>query len=288
MRLAIISDVHANLEALQATLQAISAQNVDRIVFLGDVVGYNADPADCIALIREVDALCVGGNHDRAVAGVTTTEGMSTDAALAVEWTRKRLCADILDFLAKMPLQTSVANHLVAVHGALLPHGGCEHTRLNTKERRRISFEALASHPSGARVCAHGHMHRIGIYEFQDGLERALSGDEVTLLDDAYYLVNPGTVGQPRGTNDRRATYLVFDTARRVLRVHRVAYNFALPIAKARKAGLLPFYATVPTPLQVVLGRTAFFLGLHGFTKRAAAVRQRKTLEASAKKVDKH
>ena len=68
MRLAIISDVHANLEALQATLQEISGQNVDRIVFLGDVVGYNADPADCVALIREGDALCVSGNHDRASA----------------------------------------------------------------------------------------------------------------------------------------------------------------------------------------------------------------------------
>ncbi len=288
MRLAIISDVHANLEALQATLQAISGQNVDRIVFLGDVVGYNADPADCVALIQEADALCVGGNHDRAVAGVITTEGFSTDAAALVEWTRTRLSADVLDFLAKLPLQTSVENHLVAVHGALLPHGGCELTRLNRKERRRTSFEALALHASGARVCAFGHMHRVEIYEFRDGVERVLSGDEITLRDDAYYLVNPGTVGQPRGANDRRATYLVFDTARQVLTVHRVAYDFALPIAKACRAGLLPFYATVPAPLQATLKWTAHTLGLHGFAKRVAAVRQRKRREATATRLDKH
>ncbi len=288
MRLAIISDVHANLEALQATLQAISGQNVDRIVFLGDVVGYNADPADCVALIQEADALCVGGNHDRAVAGVITTEGFSTDAALAVEWTRKRLTAEDLDFLAKLPLQTSVENHLVAVHGALLPHGGCELTRLNTIKRRSTSFEALASHTSGAHVCAFGHTHRVGIYEFRNGVERELSGDQVTLRDDAYYLVNPGTVGQPRGTNDRRATYLVFDTARQVLTVHRVAYDFALPIAKARKAGLLPFTATVPAPLRATLRRTARILGLHGFAKRVAAVRQRQRREPTATRLDKH
>ena len=75
MKLAIISDIHANLEALQATLQQISAQTVDRIVCLGDIVGYNANPEECISLLRELDVLSIAGNHDRAVTGQITTEG---------------------------------------------------------------------------------------------------------------------------------------------------------------------------------------------------------------------
>ena len=114
-------------------------------------------------------------------------------------------------------------------------------------------------------------------------MERALSCDEVALRGEAYYLVNPGTVGEPRGTNDRRATYLVLDTVHRVLTVHRVAYDFALPIVKAREAGLVPLYATVPTPLLATLRRAAYVFGVHGLVKRVAAVRQRKRREASAK-----
>src|SRR5882724_6328409 len=118
MKLAIISDIHANLEALQATLQRISAQTVDRIVCLGDIVGYNANPEECISLLREFDVLSIAGNHDRAVTGQITTEGFSHTAARAVAWTRRQLSADAIEFLAGLPLKLRIDNHLVAVHGA--------------------------------------------------------------------------------------------------------------------------------------------------------------------------
>ena len=104
MKLAIISDIHANLEALQATLQQISAQTVDRIVCLGDIVGYNANPEECISLLREFDVLCIAGNHDRAVTGQITTEGFSHTAARAVAWTREQLGSDAIEFLASRPM----------------------------------------------------------------------------------------------------------------------------------------------------------------------------------------
>ena len=91
MKLAIISDIHANLEALRAVSAEISAHAVDGVVCLGDIVGYNTNPTECIALIRQVDALCIGGNHDRAVTGQITTDGFSHTAARAVAWTRARL-----------------------------------------------------------------------------------------------------------------------------------------------------------------------------------------------------
>src|SRR4051812_9332739 len=105
MRLAILSDIHANLEALQAVLRDISVQSVDRVVCLGDIVGYNTNPAECVALLRELDPLCIAGNHDRAVSGQITTEGFSGTAARAVAWTRRQLSADIIDFLGGLPLR---------------------------------------------------------------------------------------------------------------------------------------------------------------------------------------
>ena len=252
MKLAIFSDVHANLEALQAVLQEISATTVDRIVCLGDVVGYNTNPNECVALLRKFDSLCVAGNHDRSVSGQITTEGFSVTAARAVAWTRRRIRVDTIDFLARLPLQASIQNHLVAVHGALHPDTGCEMVRLDNDEHRRLSFKALAAHPSGARICAFGHTHHLGIFELRDGLVRAHTDDEVVLCSDAYYLMNPGTIGQPR-TADRRATYLVLDTVRQVVTVRRVEYDALIPLVKTWEAGLLSRFSFLPVPVRSLL-----------------------------------
>ncbi len=276
MRLAIISDIHANLEALRATLASISAERVDRIVCLGDVVGYYAEPAECIALLRGLDPVCVAGNHDRAVAGLITTEGFSADAARGVAWTRERLGAEEIAFLAGLPLQACLHGDIVAVHGALLPGGlGCETTRLDTCESRRPSFEALAAHPSGARVCAFGHTHWLGIHELRAGVARTRAEDEVPLLNDALYLINPGSVGQSR-TGDRRATYIVLDTARRTAAVRRVEYDVSATLEKARRAGLLPLPAAPSSPVRAAIGRALRRVGLYGPVKRALRSRRRR------------
>ncbi len=268
MRLAIVSDIHANLEALQATLQQISTQQVDRIVCLGDVVGYNTNPVECIALLRGCNPLWVAGNHDRAVTGQITTAGFSHTAARAIAWTRTQLSADDVDFLAGLPLKASLEAHLIAVHGALHRNTGCELVRLDNDERRQLSFNALIANPFGARICAFGHTHELGIVELLDGVMRAQTSDEVTLRDEAFYLVNPGTVGQPL-TADRRASYLVMDTARRVISVHRADYDFSVPRAKSRRAGLLPRSSFVPAPVKAPLKRAARALGLYASLKRS-------------------
>jgi predicted phosphodiesterase len=247
MRLAILSDIHANLEALQATLRQMSAQAVDRVLCLGDIVGCHSNPAECIALLRQFDPLCVAGNHDRAVCGLITTNGFSAAAARAVVWTRPRLSADDLDFLATLPHELGVQRHIVAVHGALHPDAGNEFVRLDSDDKRRLSFEALAAHPSGARLCAFGHTHRLGIFELQGGRVQARRGDEISLRDEAYYLINPGTVGQPL-TADRRATYVILDSARQIVTIHRVEYDASIPLAKSRRAGLLPRFSSLPLP----------------------------------------
>src|SRR5215211_7505063 len=210
MKLAIVSDIHANLEALRAVSAEISAHAVDRIVCLGDIVGYNTDPAECIAVIRQLDAICIAGNHDRAVTGQITTDGL-----------------------------------------------------------RRQSFAALAHHASRARICAFGHTHRLGIFEFEDGVMRQCSGDQVPLRADAYYLINPGSVGQPR-TADRRASFLILDTTRRVVTVHRVSYDAAAALAKTRRAGLMPAFSFLPRPLRNSLRWAVRAVGLSEVVKRIA------------------
>ena len=269
MKLAIVSDIHANLEALRAVSAEISAHAVDRIVCLGDIVGYNTDPAECIAIIRQLDAICIAGNHDRAVTGQITTDGFSHTAARAVAWTRARLDTGDLDYLRRLPLTATVADHLVAVHGALHPETGCESVRLETDELRRQSFAALAHHSSRARVCAFGHTHRLGIFEFEDGVMRQCGGDQVALRADAYYLINPGSVGQPR-TADRRASFLILDTTRRVVTVHRVSYDAAAVLAKTRRAGLMPAFSFLPRPLRNSLRWAVRAVGLSEVVKRIA------------------
>ena len=239
MRIALISDIHANLEALRATLLDVAQLRIGHILCLGDIVGYHADPGACIGLLREAGAICIAGNHDRAVAGLRGTEGFSADAAHAVAWTRARLDERSRAWLGTLPLERCVDGALLAVHGAPTLAGGCDMTRLDDPARRRAAFAVLARHPCGAKLCAVGHTHILGIHAWDGVAERALAGDTVALAADALHIVNPGAVGQPRGA-ERRATWMILDLACRTVTIRRVAYDAESAIAKARAAGLIP------------------------------------------------
>ncbi|HTC04680.1 MAG TPA: metallophosphoesterase family protein [Xanthobacteraceae bacterium] len=237
MRLALISDIHANLEALEATFYDIAAHAIDRIVCLGDIVGYNNDAAACVALIRGADCVCVAGNHDLAVCGRITTRKFPSAAARAVAWTREQLSDDDLDFLDGLPLKANIAGRVIAVHGALHPETGCESVRLDNDKQRKLSFEALMIHPSGARICAFGHTHHAGVYELRSSGVAAHSDAYVSLRDDAYYLINPGTVGEPRST-EHRATYMILDVERRTVTTRYVDYQASTDFIAAHRPGL--------------------------------------------------
>ncbi len=240
MRIALISDIHANLPALEATLADIATRSVDRIVCLGDIVGYNKDAAECIALVRSAGCLCVAGNHDLAVCGRITTRDFPSAAARAVEWTRQQLTADDLDFLAGLPPKAVVDGRLIAVHGALHPETDCESVRLDNDDRRLLSFIALIEHPTGARICAFGHTHRAAVYEWRNDRVVVQRADvETRLMDDGYYLINPGTVGEPRFT-DRRATYMVLDLERQTVVLRHVDCEATAVYAATRKAKFAP------------------------------------------------
>lgn len=265
MRVALISDIHANEEALRATLADIRAVGAERIVCLGDIVGYNADPAACIALLREAGVACIAGNHDRAVAGLRTTEGFTDIAARAVAWTRARLDADALAFLAGLPGELRLGDGVVAVHGAPRIDGGCDMTRLDTPERRGEAVAILARRADAPWLCAFGHTHRVGIHSWQDGAEVTHAADGAALAVSALHLVNPGSVGQPRD-GAREASWMLLDTTRREVAVRRVAFDMAAALAKTRAAGLLP-PLTVRRRVRAAIGRGLRRMGLYEAVK---------------------
>lgn len=263
MKIAVVSDIHANAPALAAVLDAIAAEQVDRIVCLGDVAGYNTEPGRCVRMLQEAGALCIAGNHDRAAIGAIGTDGFSDQARRAVAWTQGRLDEATRAFLAALPLQLALDGVMVAVHGALHPEVGCERVRLDDDAKRALSFDALAAHPSGARVCAFGHTHRPGVWERHGGVVRLLEGETIGLRPDALYLVNPGSVGEPR-SEDQRASFLLFDSQAAIVRFRRVAYDRPSVLARTRAAGLLApqRLAWLPAPLR---------RGLIGLLRRTGA-----------------
>ena len=254
MKLAVLSEIYANVEALQATLDAIAAHGVDRIVCLGDIVGHNTRPRECIALLRESGATCVAGSYDRAVARQIKTETFSWPEARAIAWTREHLRKRDIAFLKSLPLKANIDNKLLAVHGALHLDAGCELARLDTDARLALSMAALISHPSRARICAFGNTGAVAIYERRSGKTVAVPEDDIELRHDAYYLINPGTVGAPRGA-DPHATYMLLDLAQRTISARRIGYDVKIPLAPGDEADLAPRGALLSGPLRSAIGK---------------------------------
>lgn len=263
MRIALVSDIHANLEALRTVLDDIALQKVDRIVCAGDIVGYNTNPAECVALLRRFDPVCVAGNHDLAAAGTIGTEEFSRRGAKAILWTRERLDAETVDFLKGLPRRICIRNRLLVVHDALHGREPERFIWLDSDERRLETARALASHPCGARICAFGHTHHLGLYECRGGECLELTAKEVLLRDDAYYLINPGSVGEPRDREqDKAATYAVLDLDRNLFTARRVTYDAAIAFRKTRKAGLGPRFPFIPAPARAAIRRGMKALGI--------------------------
>jgi predicted phosphodiesterase len=207
---------------------------------------------ECIDLLRRRNVVCIAGNHDRAATGKLEMDGFDYTAQRALAWTRRRLSRNSIDFLSALPSELSLQNKLVAVHGALHPRQEKETVRLDDDASRRLSFEALMVHPSRARICAYGHTHRLGVHELRESVSNTVSGDRRVLHKDGWYLINPGTVGQPR-TADLRASYTVIDFTCGEISSHHVEYDITIPMSKTRAEGLMPLSHSLPEPFRSVL-----------------------------------
>ncbi len=232
-RLAIISDIHANLEAFEETLKHIASQGADEIICLGDIVGYNANPAECVALCRERQIYCLMGNHDGAVCGKVSLSEFNETAATAIKWTRTQLTREDLLFLNALPRFHQEDEKFILMHGSLIKPD----RYLFFQQDAEKDFEKMAKEYPNISVGFFGHTHQRRIFTYY--LDTVTSGvpDHFTLEPGRRYLINPGSVGQPRD-NSPMASYMIYDEDRRHVDFHHVMYAVKRAADKVIKAGL--------------------------------------------------
>ncbi|MFN5049312.1 metallophosphoesterase family protein [Roseateles sp.] len=235
MRWALITDIHANRQALEAVLADARAQGCERYGLLGDYVGYGGDPAWVVDQVRELvaqGAVAVQGNHDSAVTqGALPT--MREDARMAVSWTRERLNPEQLRFLAELPLSRSEGECLF-VHANAYDPEGYEYIQGRLEAMR--SLQATRAHYT---FC--GHMHEPMLYHLSGtgkaGDFKPVAGVEIPLPSHRQWLAIPGSCGQPRDGNPA-ACYAVFDSDRGLLSFQRVPYDVEGAAASILASGL--------------------------------------------------
>lgn len=233
MRVAVISDVHSNLPALEAVLAAAEGAGVEEIWCLGDLVGYGADPDACTALIAERCDVCLAGNHDLAVIGAIEIDSFSGNAAAAVRWTRERIGADTAAHLAGLE-PSGRRGGFGLFHGS--PRDPVWEYVLSIEQAE------AGLDDQGERICLIGHSHVALFFNRPrnrhsrtDGAA-AEAGAELD-LGAGEWLLNPGSVGQPRD-GDPRAAWLELDTEAPSARFHRVEYDVEAAAAAILAAGL--------------------------------------------------
>ena len=237
MRVAVFSDIHSNLEALEAVLEHARRQKVDRYICLGDVVGYGANPNECIELLQSLpDCPCLLGNHDAAVLGIPSN--MKPDARRVIVWTREVLTKNSLWFLTEM-------EDLIKWDNISFCHSNPYRPRnwYYVSEKTYISSSFARSK---AKILFVGHTHvpvaiteKISSASISDHRRHSMV---VPVAETNRQIFNGGSVGQPRD-GDPRAAYLIYDTARQVVEFYRVAYDFRAAGEKILAAGLPKMYA---------------------------------------------
>ena len=234
MRYAVLSDVHGNLEALDAVL-AHAEPRADAFVVLGDVVGYGADPLACLERVAERAHAVVAGNHEHGVAGLLDLDWFNDRARAALEWTRQRLDADHLAWLRTRPLVAELEDATL-VHAS--PAQPADWDYLVSAADGFEVFGAFAT-----RVCFVGHSHRPGAWSVgSSGRAHEPGVEAIDLEAGRRFLINVGSVGQPRD-GDPRAAYALWDLAGRRVTIERVPYDLPTARGKILRAGLPRFLA---------------------------------------------
>ncbi|MDD5496318.1 MAG: metallophosphoesterase family protein [Candidatus Omnitrophica bacterium] len=230
MRYGLISDIHGNLEAFQASLEALSKLNIDKYLCIGDIVGYGADPKACIALVKSLEPVAlVSGNHEWGVLGLLDLEYFNEYAKEAILWTKVALDKGDSDYLLSFRL-------IYKDDGMTLVHGTLDHPE-DFNYTLDINDAYISMKLMKTSLCFVGHSHVPGIfYSEGDGI-KANAAPEVKIEEDRKYVVNIGSIGQPRD-GDPRASYAVFDDEKKTVEIRRVAYDIKKAQEKILKAGL--------------------------------------------------
>jgi diadenosine tetraphosphatase ApaH/serine/threonine PP2A family protein phosphatase len=230
MRYAILGDIHANLEALSKVLNDAEQQGVTHYACTGDVVGYNADPKTCLQTIRNLKCKIVQGNHDYYTACNESMELFTPMAQKSIRWTRKQLSAFERKFLRHLPLIIDIENFTLV------------HSSLSNPHRWNYIFKQKAADANFRNqfnnVCFFGHTHVPLAFVKGTNIEKGFY-DTLKIRPGYQYLINVGSVGQPRDRNPK-AAYAIYDLDEQTVTMRRVAYDIETTQQKVRAAGL-PF-----------------------------------------------
>jgi predicted phosphodiesterase len=228
MKYAIIADIHGNLEAFQVVLEDIRAQHADQVVCLGDVVGYNANPKECLQIVRDMNIPCVKGNHDEYCSSEDHLDGFNPHAADAVHWTRNQLNDEEKQWLRDLKYSRMVDNFTIV------------HATLDAPQRWGYVFDKLAAAASfpyqNTQLCFFGHTH-VPVAFMRDTVVRGGTYSKFKVDASKKYFINVGAVGQPRDNNPKCA-YVVYDTTAATIEIRRLEYDIAAAQAKILAAGL--------------------------------------------------
>ena len=247
MRLLVFSDVHANATALEAALEACAGR-WKRALCLGDIVGYGPDPNEVVERVRSLVGAIVRGNHDKAVSGVSDLEDFNPVARAAVEWTRSQMRPENLAYLRTLPQGPVESDGVVLVHGAL-------------EDEDEYVFAAEQAVPglvtSPRPLTFFGHTHIQGGFSYAGASIERIEGSRapganvltVKLESQTRYLLNPGSVGQPRD-GDPRAAFIIADLEQRIVEFWRVPYDIPAVQDRMERAG-----APEPLVLRLAFGR---------------------------------
>lgn len=239
MQYAIVSDLHSNLEALEAVLDDAHEAGAEKILCCGDIIGYGANPNECIQMLRDNDAQCILGNHDEAAIYGETLPSFNPQAKEALLWNAEHLEEAGEEWLRTLPMDLNVRDEIQLVHGS--PRSIEEYV-LGIEQAAWILLEMERSWPNVHILCF-GHTHMaMYIGPKAELLEEDPNHKVLRLQEGKRYLVNPGSVGQPRD-RDWRASYALYDSESRILEFKRVEYKVSDAQKKIIDAGIPPTFA---------------------------------------------
>ncbi len=228
MKYAIIADIHGNLDAFQVVLEDIRAQKATHVVCLGDVVGYNAQPKECLDIVRQMNIPCVKGNHDEYCSTENHLDGFNPHAAEAVHWTRAQLSEEDKRWLRELKYSRMAANFTMV------------HATLDAPERWGYVFDKLAAAASfpyqNTQMCFFGHTH-VPVAFMRDTVVRGGTYSKFKVDPSKKYFINVGAVGQPRDNNPKSA-YVIYDMDAQTIELRRLEYDIASAQKKILDAGL--------------------------------------------------
>ena len=227
MRIGIISDIHGNLEALKAVL--LELDDVERLICLGDIVGYGPDPEPCVEMIREKADVVVAGNHDWGAIGKTSIDGFNPVAYTAILWTSDHLSEDSRNYLASLPLEHTEGEYTFAHACFSVPEKWFYIIGPDDAEKEFLYLRTMAGFV--------GHSHVPGIFIKSGGRVKTLFRSLVEMDDGSQFIINCGSVGQPRDGNPD-ATACILDTDSNEVRIIRVPYDAEKTKGKIVASGL--------------------------------------------------